>query len=136
MNPLSKWKISLYLAAIFLAGLVAGAFVGFKAGQRMMFASPPRPETMAARFTGELRSKLNLTPAQTAKIEVIINDSMIDFQRALSTQVSSSFSNTNARVSGELTPEQKIKFEELQKEHEQFLHDRFKDGPENSSKNP
>ena len=134
MNPLSHWKIGLYLAAIFLAGTVAGAFVGFKIGRHMMFA-PPRPEAMAARFCDELQSKLNLTPAQAQKIRLIVNDSMTEFGALLSTQVAAAFSNTNARVAAELTPEQKVKFEEIQKEHEKFMHNRFKDTPVNSKKN-
>ena len=116
MNNLSKGKICSYLAAIFLAGMIAGAFLGFKAGARLMFR-PPRPEIMTARAMEELQSRLNLTPEQAKKINPIINDSVIQFQTIFRTDMSAAFSNSITLISAELTPDQKVKFAELQKEH-------------------
>ena len=135
MNNLSKLKISSYLAVIFLAGAVAGAVGGFKAGRGMMF-SPPRSTEMAARVCDELESKLNLDPVQAKKIGVIINDGMAQFQAALGTEIMTTISNCNVRVMVELTPEQQVKFAELQKEHERFLKRDFNGPPGDSSKNP
>jgi hypothetical protein len=128
MNHLSKWKISSYLAAIFLAGLVAGSFVGFKCGQRMMFM-PPRPENMAARIADELQTRLTLTPPQAQKIRKIINDGMVQFQTIVGNEISTAFSNCNARIVLELTPKQQSEFWEIQKEHEKFLNNPFKGPP-------
>lgn len=135
MNNLSKWKITSYLAAIFVAGAVAGAFVGFKAGQHMMFG-PPRPENMAARVYDELQTKLALTPEQAPKIKLIINEGMTRFQTTLCTDLAAGFSNFNARVALELTAEQRVKFADIQKEHEKFLNNRFMDTPVNSKPGP
>jgi Spy/CpxP family protein refolding chaperone len=134
MNNLSKWKICSYLAAIFLAGAVAGGFVGLKAGARMMFR-PPKPEVMTERVYDELQSRLNLTPEQAKKIKPLINDSIIRFQTIVRADISTAFSNSIALISAELTPEQRVKFSELQKEHEKFLNGTPKDTPTNSSPN-
>lgn len=139
MNNLSKWKISSYLAAIFLAGVVAGAVGSFKAGRRMMF-TPPRPEDMAARVCDEFQSKLNLTPEQARKVRGIINEGMTQFQSVVGQEIRAAFSNSNVRVAAELTAEQRVKFAEIQKEHEKFLNHGFKgapkDAPGDSKKTP
>jgi hypothetical protein len=38
-------------------------------------------------------------------------------------------SNCNARIELELTPEQKIKFADIEKEQQQFIRSRFNNGP-------
>jgi Spy/CpxP family protein refolding chaperone len=127
-----KWKISLYLAAIFVAGVVTGMFISYQLVRRMM----PTQERMVGHWCGELQSKLNLTPEQMQKIRPIVNDAVTDFRNDLSREMLLSLSNCNARVVLELTPEQKAKFEQIQKEQEEFI--RSKIGGEASSppKNP
>jgi Spy/CpxP family protein refolding chaperone len=127
-----KWKISLYLAAIFVAGVVTGMFISYQLVRRMM----PTQERMVGRWCGELQSKLNLTPEQMQKIRPIVNDVVTDFRNDLSRGMLLSLSNCNARVVLELMPEQKAKFEQIQKEQEEFIRSRI--GGETSSppKNP
>jgi len=128
MNHLSKWKISSGLAAIFLAGAVAGVIVGFKAGQRMMFM-PPRMETMAAHVCDELQARLALTPAQMPKIKLLVNDGLVQFQTMVGKDISTALSNFNARIVVELAPDQQVKFWQLQKEHEKISNSPFKSTP-------
>ena len=122
-----KLKITLYLAAIFVAGVVTGMFISYQVVRHMM----PNREKMADHWCGELQSKLNLTPDQMQKIRPVVNDALTDFKNNLSCQMSSSLSNCNARVVLELTPEQKLKFEQIQKEQQEFI--RTKIGGETSS---
>jgi Spy/CpxP family protein refolding chaperone len=122
-----KLKISLYLAAIFAAGVVTGLFISYQVVRHMM----PNREKMADHWCGELRSKLNLTPEQMQKIRPVVNDALTDFKNNLSCQMLFSLSNCNARVVMELTPEQKAKFEQIQREQQEFI--RTKIGGETSS---
>lgn len=120
MNKMSKWKICAYLTAIFLAGVVAGGFVGFKAGMHMMFRDP-NPDDMAEQVSDDLRKKLALTPDQVQQVKAIINDGMSHFHAVIGAEVSASFSNANVRISAILTPEQQVKYVEIVKENERFM---------------
>ena len=122
-----KLKISLYLAAIFGTGVVTGMFISYQAARHMM----PNRERMADHWCGELQSKLNLTPGQMQKIRPVVNDALTDFKNNLSCQMLFSLSNCNARVVLELSPEQRAKFERIQKEQQEFI--RTKIGGETSS---
>ena len=123
---MSKWKISLYLLALFLAGVVTGAILTQQIGRRMMMRVM-QPEAMAGRWQKDLETRLNLSAAQSQKIGPIITDGMHD-------QVGLALSNCNARIALELTPEQKIKFVEIEKEQQAFIRSRFNHEP--PSKNP
>jgi hypothetical protein len=132
MNPVSKLKIGLYLSAIFVAGMVTGGIVTFQAGRHMM----PGQADMAAHWCGDLQSKMNLTPAQVEKIRPIINDAMGEFKSRLYADMSLNLSNFNARIAGELTPEQKSKFEQIQKEQQDMIRAAFGGGTNGAPKKP
>ena len=124
MNRLSRTKIALYLAAIFVAGVVTGAFGLFAVGRHMM-SNPPHQDQMAARWCGELQSELNLTPEQLQKIKPIVSETLDDVRVNLMQQLSTTISNCNTRIANELTPEQKVKFERMVKEREDMLRRKF-----------
>ena len=56
-------------------------------------------------------------------------DGMNNFGSALCYQIELELSNCNARIVLELTPEQKIKFADIEKEQQQFIRSRFNNGP-------
>jgi Spy/CpxP family protein refolding chaperone len=124
MNRLSKLKITLYLAAIFLAGAVTGGIVLMTVGRYMMF-SPPGREQMAARWCGELQSELSLTPEQMQKIKPIVNETLDQVKANLMQQLSTTVSNCNTRIANELTPEQKVKFKRMIDEREEMMRRKF-----------
>ena len=124
---MSKWKISIYLTALFLAGVVTGAILTAQIGRRIMMRVM-QPEAMAGHWQHDLETKLNLTAAQSQKIAPIIRDSMKNFGALLCDQTELALSNCNARIELELTPEQKIKFAEIEKQQQQFIHSRFNGG--------
>jgi Spy/CpxP family protein refolding chaperone len=128
---MSKWKISLYLSALFLAGVVTGSIVTVQIGKRMMMRVM-QSEVMASHWQHNLETRLNLTAAQSQKIKPIIRDGMKDFSSVLCDQTCLVLSNCNARIELELTPEQKIKFAEIEKQQQQFIRSRFN----NITKNP
>lgn len=124
---MSKLKISLYLATLFLAGVVTGAFLTHQIGKRIMMKMM-RPEAMAEHWRHDLEGKLGLTPEQSERIKPIIADGMEAFRTRFHDQMQLSLSNCNARIAVELTPEQRTKFAEVEKEQQEFIRARFKDG--------
>jgi hypothetical protein len=125
---MSKWKISLYLSALFLAGVVTGAILTAQIGKRMMMHAM-QPEAMAGHWQHDLEKRLSLTAEQSQKIAPIIRDGMKNFGAVLCDQTGLALSNCNARIALEFTPEQKIKFAEIEKEQQQFIRSRFNGGP-------
>ena len=85
----------------------------------------PRPEKMAERWCGELQSKLDLTPGQVQKIRPIIDDAMVQFKTGMTREVLLNLSNCNARIAVEITPGQKAKFEQIEKEQQEFIRTKF-----------
>jgi len=129
---MSKLKIGLYLTAIFVAGFVSGVFVTVQVGRHMM----PGQADMAARWCRDLQSKMNLTPAQVNKIRPIINEAMGEFKSRVYADMSLNLSNCNARIAAELAPEQKPKFEQIQKEQQDMIRATFGGGTNETPKNP
>ncbi len=121
---MSKWKIGLYLSALFLAGVVTGAILTAQIGKRMMMKAT-RPRAMAEHWRHDLEGRLGLTAEQSQKIEPIIMDGITNFGSVLCDQAEWVLSNCNARIALELTPDQRIKFENIEKEQQQFIRSRF-----------
>ena len=98
MNSLSKLKISLYLAAIFLAGAVSGGFVTSKMMRRAL-ADPPNQEQMASHWCAELESRLALTPDQLKKIRPIVNDALAEIKSPCRTRCTPPAANVRRAAS-------------------------------------
>ena len=84
-----------------------------------------KPQAMADHWRHDLEGRLNLTAEQSQKIEPMLMDGMSNFGMALCDQAELQLSNCNARIVVELTPQQKIKFTEIDKEQQQFIRSRF-----------
>ena len=112
-----KLKLSLYVAAIFAAGILTGIFLSCQ----VVFRAMTDREKMAGHWADVLQTKLNLTPEQAEKIRPIIHRTTLDFSKNLSQLLLVSLSNCNAQVSLELTPDQKAKLEQLQRNREEFI---------------
>jgi len=128
MKPLSKLRIVLSLTAIFLAGGVTGAVIAGKIVWRKMAASFSQ-QRMADRWCGELQSKLNLTPDQMARIRPIVDDTLCQVKSMFTDQLSATISNSNCRIECVLTAEQKLKFKQMIREHEVWMHQRLDEHP-------
>src|ERR1041385_5233038 len=118
MNHLSKWRVGLYLAAIFIAGGVTGWTIAARTTKEKMYSSI-RSDEFAAHLRERVRSGLDLTPAQAAKIEPIIAKTcseMKSIHRDTYKRISQFISNLNSQISAELTPDQKTRFEQMERE--------------------
>ena len=96
MNKSLRWKLILAFVLIFLAGAACG-FFGAVHMHRGFFAHMA-PDSMARHMKERLRVELSLTPDQMQK------------------------SQTHHEIQPLLTPEQRIKLEEMEKRHSRLLH--------------
>jgi len=74
MTLLSRWKLVLYLAAIFATGGVSGWVVGNRTARDNDFA-PLRKDEVAQRLRTCMHDRLNLTGEQKTKVDAIIERS-------------------------------------------------------------
>jgi hypothetical protein len=128
---LTKRSAAIYLAAVFLAGLLAGGVAGFSLGKRNAFA-PPRPQDMASHICERLKSKLRLTPEQVKQVEPLVNETAAELETVHSTtadRITEIFQKLNQRQGQFLTPEQKVLLEEMERERRQFFRKVFKAKP-------
>jgi hypothetical protein len=123
MTPFSKWKTIGYAAAIFIAGGVSGGALGFYQA-RSSLSTPPREQEMALRMRMRLKTRLGLSSDQEAKIEPIIETAVSELHsiRAdTAQQMNKVFETSFAQVSALLTPDQRVKLEQIQNERRAML---------------
>ena len=126
---MNTWKPILAALVIFAAGVVTG---GLTVNLRQLSAKPrtnpvrrtsPIPhESQLRDLSRRMQKELDLTHEQRERIEIIIHDSQ-DRMKAFSDQVGpkirDEFREMRQKVRGELTPEQRKKFENLMKQHDE-----------------
>ncbi len=130
MNGLSKWKLALYLMALFVAGGVSGWVVAAKMAKERAFA-PPRFEEYATKMRTELHEKLGLAPGQQKELDSIFEQSSKDMNAVhgeLMKRIRLGMSNRSARINAILTPAQQQKFEALEKERMEQWRRKGRDG--------
>ena len=121
MNRFRKIKIVLYLAGIFFAGIVTGVFISFQVVRHIM----PNQANMTEHWSRQLQSRLDLSPEQMRKIKPVIRITIGEFKDIVVADALSALTNCNAQIAVELTPEQKVKFEQLAKEQLEFIQHRI-----------
>ena len=112
------WKIVLVLLGIFIAGGVTGAFVMIRVG-RQMLAHRPGPEQWAPNHLKRLVERLDLKPEQSAAIRPIVQRDMEELNRLRSESMAEAkkvMERMEREISAQLTPEQRTKFDQLNKE--------------------
>ena len=127
MNSLGKWKLGLYVVAVFLAGGGSGALIAWQVCRRSPVPPLP-PAEIGARLRAQFQSRLDLTPDQAQKIDSMIDQAMRRVEvirRETASLVLANVSNLDEQVLTVLTPEQKAKFEELERERRDYLRQKF-----------
>ena len=133
MTSLGKWKLGVYVLAIFLAGAGSGALIGWQVCRRTPVA-PVLPAEIGARLRARFQSRLALTPDQVQKIDPMIDLAMRrveDIRKETASQVFANVSDLHKQMLTVLTPEQEVKFEELERERRDYLRQKF--GPATNS---
>lgn len=124
--PITKTAATLYIAAIFLIGAVAGGAVSYGYGRKQ----PPRkfdPEAMRQHQKDRYATELGLTTDQTQKLDLILRQGMDEFgscHREHMDRIHELMKHGRERIAAILTPEQKVRFEKLEtKRDEKFPRD-------------
>jgi len=123
MTQFSKWKIIGYAAAIFVAGGISGGALGVYETKSDLFV-PTRQQELARHLLGRLRTRLDLTPDQVAKAAPIIESAATDIRsiRMETVQrINKVFDDSYAQVSAILTPQQRIVFDQIQKQRREMI---------------
>lgn len=130
MTSLGKRKLAAYVVAIFLAGAGSGALFAWQVCRRIPVTPLPAAE-IGSRLRARFQSRLGLTPDQAQEITPLIDQAMRQVEvirRETASHVFANVSNLHEQVLLVLTPEQKAKFEQLERERREHL--RLKFGPE------
>jgi len=112
-----SWKVILATLVIFGAGVVTGGL----AVKRVQVSSPERPGSIhqRAEFMRRMEKRIVLTPVQREQIEAILSEGQERTKKLweqIGPKMKEEFQRTSNRIREELTPEQKIRFEELLQE--------------------
>jgi Spy/CpxP family protein refolding chaperone len=118
MNKSRVARVVLYAVFIFVAGAITGALVAPMIGRSFMRL--PDSRQMSGHMLAHLRSGLDLTDEQMAKIKPVIENTCADMEtlhRETTKRALDRIAETNAKISAFLTPEQKAKFQKMEAEH-------------------
>jgi hypothetical protein len=127
---MKRWNlpIAIYLFVVFLSGAVVGA-LGYRlysppAAKSGSVAMPPKitPEEFRRQYLEEMRTRVNLTPDQMQKLNVILDESrahMLEARGQHDQTVKQIREQQFEQVRAMLTPEQLPKYEQVRLEREQ-----------------
>ena len=118
MNHLTRNKIILYLALIFVAGAVTGAMIGWGGAKE----KSPRPwdhNKICSKLCDRMQSELSLTPAQVQRLEPLLEKRVKGVEEIRSRtvrEIEELFrkSNQEIAVTLQLTPAQQAKLEQME----------------------
>ncbi len=133
MNRLTTSKVIACLAVIFVAGATAGSVVTWKK-TRQQSTQPPTMEKVCTRLQDRLISKLGLSTAQVEKLQPIFDHTALEL-RAVHTRAlcdtDQILRRAHEQMAQELSPEQKIRLQEFDRERREWMHHRLKGDSEN-----
>jgi Spy/CpxP family protein refolding chaperone len=129
MNRALQWKLIAGFLLVFVAGGITGAFVGGSYA-RYHFFELHRPERIGGRMKERLRTELNLTPEQLAKISPIVDKTttqLREIRRDTGRRVHEIIADAHHQMAAQLTDEQRQKLTQIEERHRQWRHRRFHD---------
>jgi len=127
MNSLGKRKLGFYVLVLFLAGAGSGALISWQVCRSMPVPSRT-PAQIGARLRARYQSQLALTPEQVQKIDPIIDQGTRRVQAIRVETASNIFANVatmDEQMLKVLTPEQRVRFEVLERERRDYLRQKF-----------
>jgi uncharacterized membrane protein len=131
------WKLILLLAGIFIAGGVTGAFVMMRIGREMV-ARRPAPEQWAPQHIKRLVDRLELKPEQMEAVRPIVRRNMEQLNRLRTyslAETKSIMEQMQREIAEKLTPEQRVKFEQMNKDMRERMKKFMNDRPTGGSRN-
>ena len=131
MNQALKWKLIVGFILVFVAGGISGAFLGGLYARHLFFGFH-HPEQIGARMKERLRTELNLTPEQLAKISPIIDKTAVqlrEIRRETAGRVHETIAEAHRQMAANLTDEQRQKLQQIEERHRRWRHGRFNESP-------
>ena len=132
MNRALQWKLIAGFLLVFVAGGIAGAFVGGSYALHHFFEMR-HPERIGGRMKERLRVELNLTPEQLANISPIVDKTtaqLRDIRRDTGRRVRQIIADAHRQMATQLTDEQRQKLKQIEERHRSWRHHRFHDTSE------
>jgi Spy/CpxP family protein refolding chaperone len=111
MNRALQRKLIAVFVLVFIAGGMTGAFFG-AAYARHLFFEFHQPGLMGIRMRDRLRTELNLTPEQVAKISPIVDKTaaqLAEIRRDTGRRVHEVMINAHREMAANLTDDQRLK---------------------------
>jgi hypothetical protein len=124
MNRALQWKLIAGFILVFIAGGMTGAFFG-AVHARHLFFEFHHPELMGIRMRDRLRTELNLTPEQVAKISPIIDKTaaqLKEIRRDTGRRVHEIITEAHREMAANLTDDQRLKLQEIESRHRRWHH--------------
>ena len=124
----ARWKLIVYLSAIFAAGGASGWIVAVKTTQERAFRNF-RHEEVAHKMKVCLHSELQLTGDQRRKIDEIIDDTADQMKSAQGQQlkrIADLVSNRNERIMAVLNPQQREIFRQNEERRQKEIREKFR----------
>lgn len=113
-----RWKLIGGFVLVFIAGLVAGAFLG-AVQSRHHRSDFSHHEVLTDRIRHRMQARLDLTPEQLAKTAVIFDKTarqIEDIRKETSRRVHETFAAADDELAPALTPEQRARLDALEAE--------------------
>jgi Spy/CpxP family protein refolding chaperone len=124
MNRALQWKLIGGFILVFIAGGITGAFFGGLHARHLFFEFH-HPELIAARMKERLRTELNLTPEQVAKISPIVDKTaaqLKQIRRDTGRRVHQIMTEAHREMAVNLTNEQRLKLQKIEERHRHRFH--------------
>src|SRR6266581_353708 len=134
MNQALKWKLIAGFILVFVAGGISGAFLGGLYARHLFFGFH-HPEQIGAHMKERLRTELNLTPEQLAKISPIIDKTAVqlrEIRRETAGRVHETIAEAHRQMAANLTDEQRQKLQQIEERHRRWRHHGFHESPAES----
>jgi len=112
------WKVIIVLIGIFAAGGVTGGFVTLRYSKHKVL-NRPVPEEWAPKALERISKRLDLTPAQREQITPIVTRHMEQLNRVRNQSMAETQTivvGMQREISEQLTPEQRTKYEQMNRE--------------------
>lgn len=125
---LSRWSVAFYVALVFLSGVLLGGY-GYRAYNAGTVAAKSKtsPEEYKKRYLNEYRTRLQLSPEQVSKLEMILDETRARFHEArqkIDPEMKSIQSEQIDKVNQMLSPDQRGEYEKMRKEREEKMRKR------------
>jgi hypothetical protein len=121
---MKTFKLLLLVTLVFLAGVTAGVVGTRIAIRHWVNTAIQRPQNVQLFLERNLRWQLGLDARQRVQVHQILTDArgqLRELRQQYRPQVTAVVTNTEAQISAILTPEQQLRFEQMQQENRRFF---------------